>query len=77
VKSGQKVGEVGGEGGREGRTYHTPAVVVALVAGVILHHLLLLVHIRVSGAILPFLALVVVTLLSRHLQLCGVLCVVG
>jgi len=49
VKSGQKVGEVGGEGGREGKTYHTPAVVVALVAGVILHHLLLLVHIRATS----------------------------
>ena len=68
---------MGGEGGREGRTYHTPVVVVALVAGVILHHLLLLVNIRVSGAILPFLALLVVTLLPRRLQQCGVLCVVG
>jgi len=55
-------------GGREGRTYHA-GVVVALVVGVILHLLLLLVDIRVSGAVLPLTALVVVTLLPRHLEL--------
>jgi len=44
-------------------------VVVALVVGVILHLLLLLVDIRVSGAVLPLTALVVVTLLPRHLEL--------